>query len=826
MSLQTPTHSPIHHPFPWDRFNFVIPSIDPTPNNSPAVSIVEPEGISPMMLGETKYIADDFNLDRSVPKQHRAKVASKLKGRKSIERMTSPRLTAQRSYPQSSGRSDVSVSTSRSRQYSAGRELHAQISAWLEHEKQRRAEAKAKKEETTAPFKPSDILAKKTDASPKLTTDEARGNRSRRASGASESHDALEELQDILGRYMTLEAQESFHGFRGSRGPSRRSSVKKLRRQSTAYSSDTDYFDGEPIIPSCDAWLDNSKTLAYSGGTTEAPSDSPNLTRRSKEKQAWTTFKYEIVRLTHTLRLKGWRRVSMEHSHEIEVERLSGALTNAVYVVSPPKDMSHHTSKEKVESTHRRPPPKLLLRIYGPQVDHLIDRVSELAILRRLGRKNIGPRLLGTFTNGRFEQFLDSKTLKPNDLRVPETSRQIAKRMKELHEGIDLTDEERQGGPFVWKNWDKWLERCEVVVKWVDGQQALARERRPSLVRRGSQIGDELVCGVEWDVFRQTVEKYKRWLEEKYGGKEKLKERLVFAHNDTQYGNILRLQPPGDSPLLKPSNQHKQLVVIDFEYANANTPGLEFANHFTEWCYDYHDKLAPFACSTARYPTPEEQYRFVKAYVLHRPSFLPVKSDTPASTPGLEPRKVGSEAKLGQSFSMGSTSSLAGFMLDARTPGATPGALGPDLEKIAEEEEKRVEKEVKKLLKETKMWRLANSAMWVAWGIVQAKVEGMPEDDPASAVNGETEHTNGGAMVPNSDPLSPEAKDMVNDLKDKRPDEMRSDEAEDGDEDEFDYLAYAHERALFFWGDAIQAGLVKEEQLPEALRRKVKAVEY
>lgn len=48
----------------------------------------------------------------------------------------------------------------------------------------------------------------------------------------------------------------------------------------------------------------------------------------------------------------------------------------------------------------------------------------------------------------------------------------------------------------------------------------------------------------------------------------------------TQYGNILRLIPPGDSPLLLPANEHKQLVVIDFEYANANTPGLEFANHF------------------------------------------------------------------------------------------------------------------------------------------------------------------------------------------------------------------------------------------------------
>lgn len=40
------------------------------------------------------------------------------------------------------------------------------------------------------------------------------------------------------------------------------------------------------------------------------------------------------------------------------------------------------------------------------------------------------------------------------------------------------------------------------------------------------------------------------------------------------------MKPSGESPLLLPANEHKQLVVIDFEYASANVPGLEFANHF------------------------------------------------------------------------------------------------------------------------------------------------------------------------------------------------------------------------------------------------------
>ncbi len=86
-----------------------------------------------------------------------------------------------------------------------------------------------------------------------------------------------------------------------------------------------------------------------------------------------------------------------------------------------------------------------------------------------------------------------------------------------------------------------------------------------------------------------------------------------------QYGNILRLVPESESPLLLPTNEHKRLVVIDFEYANANVPGLEFANHFvrqrsahrtfadkskSEWCYNYHDTKRPYACRVSKYPTP------------------------------------------------------------------------------------------------------------------------------------------------------------------------------------------------------------------------------
>jgi choline kinase len=284
------------------------------------------------------------------------------------------------------------------------------------------------------------------------------------------------------------------------------------------------------IVPSCDVVLDNSKTMTYTGGASESSGETVTLStskRAEKERKAWLSFKSEIVRLAHTLRLKGWRTVPLERGGEIEVERLSGALTNAVYVVSPPKNLDLQQRTESQPKPHpHKPPPKLLLRVYGPQVEHLIDRENELGILRRLARKKIGPRLLGTFTNGRFEEFFNAQTLTAADLRVEDTSKQIAKRMRELHDGMELLEREREEGPFVWRNWDKWVDRCEEVISYLDKEILSGKRGRRELWRsRG------LVCGVAWPQFKAAIDKYRKWLDEYYG-RGGVNRNLVFAHND------------------------------------------------------------------------------------------------------------------------------------------------------------------------------------------------------------------------------------------------------------------------------------------------------
>lgn len=396
--------------------------------------------------------------------------------------------------------------------------LLAQVGEWLDNERRKASQRKTKKHhhQRKSISPPKDREAGQP-ASP--TTVAARP---RSDSVDSQSSDvALDKLQGILEDTLTHLGLKSIPSF-----PSKVPRHKLRRRGSLkAASSDTDYVDGDAIVPSCDAWLDNSNTLKYSGTAKAGETEAEAARRAEKEKEAWLKFKNDIIRIAHTLRLKGWRRVGLDEGHTIYVERLSGALTNAVYVVTPPENM--------VKEEGKKLPTKVLLRIYGPQVEHLIDRENELSVLGRLARKKIGPRLLGTFKNGRFEQFFHAITLVPSDLREPETSKQIAKRMRELHDGVDLLPHERENGPGVWRNWDQWLENVARIVEFLDKEYEAGMDGvvvRNPVAHNWKSKG--YVCGLPWKRFLEVVTKYRSHMNAFYKTTKFMNERLVFAHND------------------------------------------------------------------------------------------------------------------------------------------------------------------------------------------------------------------------------------------------------------------------------------------------------
>ena len=181
--------------------------------------------------------------------------------------------------------------------------------------------------------------------------------------------------------------------------------------------------------------------------------------------------------------------------------------------------------------------------------------------------------------------------------------------------------------------------------------------------------------------------------------------------------------------------------------------------------------------------------------------------------------------------SLGKGNSISDFLLDSRNPG---GVGGSDYAEEERQREAGAEQQVDELLKETKIWRVANSAQWVAWGIVQAKVPQLDEKKPDD--NG-AEQIEKPSMIEKGINGVTAALQHVHLKEDKRPEGLKAEallqgdsakEAEqlDDEEDEFDYLAYAQDRAMFFWGDVVSLGIIKKEELPESLVQRMKFVEY
>ncbi|KAI8078793.1 kinase-like domain-containing protein [Halteromyces radiatus] len=248
----------------------------------------------------------------------------------------------------------------------------------------------------------------------------------------------------------------------------------------------------------------------------------------------------------------------------VKLERISGALTNAVFFVTLP--------------SHQR----LVLRVYGSGCDQLLDRNKELLWLARLTPLKMGARLLGTFANGRFEEYLYSTTLTHACLRDPDTSVIIAILLARLHAIVQLHPPS-SSSPLS-SNPD--LEIWSQIHKWYD---ALLVEKND-----GSSFSPRKALA---GITLKKIKACQQWMDQ-------VQSPIVFAHNDLQYGNILRL------------TSTNELVAVDFEYAGYNSRGYDLANHFMEWQYNYHGDR-PALASSQDAPTRQQQIRFVKAYLAH-----------------------------------------------------------------------------------------------------------------------------------------------------------------------------------------------------------------
>lgn len=226
--------------------------------------------------------------------------------------------------------------------------LFQQVHEWLHHEKARRQNRKARKAEATS------HATNENESTEENAVLERPSSNTSNTSNTSENTFSLDKLERILLQYATARPRSALGSHRQ---PVKRQSRHRLRGLRRGSASESELTDADGAPPSVEASLDNTKTLAYTGGTAvEENTDSSASVKQGKDAEAWVVFKSEIVRLVHTLQLKGWRRVPADLASEIEVVRLSGALTNAVYVVAPPKNLPPSKTDSNSLVSRKRPP--------------------------------------------------------------------------------------------------------------------------------------------------------------------------------------------------------------------------------------------------------------------------------------------------------------------------------------------------------------------------------------------------------------------------------------------------------------------------------------
>lgn len=267
-----------------------------------AAFVAEPKSLSPR-LSATTLNTEEPSRTAICPRQHRASIGKRLSGRPAPNVSTaSLNSTASLTSVTSDDRPGIGSQISsyrHTRHHRYSNDVLFQVTEWLQHEKAKRAARKAETQDsysrlTSAIEATRSLVGKEIGEGYKHHKGKHRHARS--SSFRSDTSLDLEELERILaegmncsGDRLTTPKEERRGSYFSRRGPTRR---RTLRRSSTVASSDTDYQDGDALVPSAEVVLDNSKTLGYGGGAAESQTDLFNSNKRSlREKDAWLRFK-------------------------------------------------------------------------------------------------------------------------------------------------------------------------------------------------------------------------------------------------------------------------------------------------------------------------------------------------------------------------------------------------------------------------------------------------------------------------------------------------------------------------------------------------------
>jgi len=266
-------------------------------------------------------------------------------------------------------------------------------------------------------------------------------------------------------------------------------------------------------------------------------------------------------------------RLQKDITPTLEVKRVSGGLTNALYQVSGFSRVIDLDFESEYDFD------SVLVRVFG--AEGIIDRDVETATFAALADNGIAPSYYGRFGNGRLEGFLDNCIpLKLTDFHISETNLEIAVKMAELHAGFKVPSElkewHNEDEPGLWNQLFSWMEQAKSITVYKTNKD---NDRARSLLDLN------------------TMEKELNWIRSIISD-----ESVVgFCHNDLLPANVMKHESSG------------AVKLIDFEYGGVNFIAFDIANHFNEWAGGPENDEG--RTNYDLFPSLEQQKAFISTYV-------------------------------------------------------------------------------------------------------------------------------------------------------------------------------------------------------------------
>lgn len=264
---------------------------------------------------------------------------------------------------------------------------------------------------------------------------------------------------------------------------------------------------------------------------------------------------------------------------DVELVQLTNGYSSSMHVI--------HRSTPAVNE-----PSSLILRQrkgYFSELNdiYLLTEAEQAIVFYECGKRGWGPKLYGITNGVRVEEFIPSRTLRPNDCADPDILKDLARSYARMH-SLAL--------PLCRRRMNVLDDLFQTIDSHKCNQEKIISTFRSAKTPDGDYLAD--------NYFNVDFEKdVKRMLQLAY---ESSGSRVYFNHGDTNFLNVLVRDQECTGDM-------SRIVLVDIELGGYGNRGIDLGGHFVNRMFDWRGR--EHKMSGSPFPDEAERRRFCQLYL-------------------------------------------------------------------------------------------------------------------------------------------------------------------------------------------------------------------